>query len=119
VARATPIALKRRNDVGIAVDVERGQIYLARSVSPHNAGEGHANIEIPKGQSAVDCTDIKVLFDCLPESIDLDLNIRTDHSDPPNGNMVNRPMDFWYSNIVSIIIDEAEGSDGLELLLYR
>jgi hypothetical protein len=75
----TPIALKRRNDLGISVDVQRGQIYLTRSISPGNAGKGRifrGKIEAPKDQSAADCTDIKVLFDCL-ESIDLDLNSRT------------------------------------------
>lgn len=49
-----------------------------------------------KGQTATARNDIKVLFDDLPEPIDLqlDLNVRisywTDRGDPPGGNTVNR-----------------------------
>jgi Low-density lipoprotein receptor repeat class B len=88
--------------VGIAVDIERGQIYWTQK-GPDKAGKGrifHAGIEIPEGQSASNRTDIEVLFDDLPEPIDLvhDLDNRmlywTDRGDPPRGNTVNRaPMD--------------------------
>ena len=57
-------------------------------------------IEIPAGQSASNRTDIEVLFDGLPEPIDLELDLKnrllywTDRGDPPRGNTVNRaPMD--------------------------
>jgi hypothetical protein len=57
-------------------------------------------MEIPKGQSAAKRTDIEVLFDGLPEPIDLDLDLNsrmlhwTDRGDPPHGNTVNRaPID--------------------------
>jgi hypothetical protein len=84
--------------VGITVDVERGQIYWTQK-GPDDAGEGRifrANIEIPKGQTAANRKDIDVLFDGLPEPIDLELNLRnrvlywTDRGDPPRGNTVNR-----------------------------
>jgi hypothetical protein len=88
--------------VGITVDSELEQIYWTQK-GPDNAGQGRifrASIEIPKGQSAAKRTDIEVLFDGLPEPIDLDLDLKsrmlywTDRGDPPRGNTVNRaPMD--------------------------
>src|SRR5919201_1480822 len=88
--------------VGITVDAKRGQIYWTQK-GPDKAGQGRifrASIEIPKGQSAAKRTDIEVLFDYLPEPIDLDLDLGnrilywTDRGDPPRGNTVNRaPMD--------------------------
>lgn len=88
--------------VGITVDVERGQIYWTQK-GPDKAGQGRifrASIEIPNGQTAANRTDIEVLFDNLPEPIDLDLDLNnrmlywTDRGDPPRGNTVNRaPMD--------------------------
>jgi hypothetical protein len=88
--------------VGITVDTERGQIYWTQK-GPDKAGKGRifrAGIEIPEGQTAANRTDIEVLFDNLPEPIDLDLDLDnrmlywTDRGDPPRGNTVNRaPMD--------------------------
>jgi hypothetical protein len=88
--------------VGIAVDAERGQIYWTQK-GPDDAGLGRifrTNIAIPKGQSASQRTDIELLFDGLPEPIDLELDLKkrlmywTDRGDPPRGNTVNRaPMD--------------------------
>ena len=59
-----------------------------------------AGIDIPAGHTAADRGDIEVLFDGLPEPIDLDLDLDTrmlywtDRGDPPRGNTVNRaPMD--------------------------
>jgi len=67
------------------------------------AGQGRifrANLEIPKGQTPANRTDIELLFENLPEPIDLDLDLSnrvmywTDRGDPPRGNTVNRaPMD--------------------------
>jgi hypothetical protein len=89
--------------VGITVDVERGQIYWTQK-GPDKAGKGRifrANTEIPNGQSASNRTDIEVLFEGLPEPIDLDLDLNrrmlywTDRGDPPRGNTVNRaPMNI-------------------------
>src|SRR5205814_2126414 len=87
---------------GIAVDVERGHFYWTQK-GPEKGGLGRllrANIEIPKGENAVNRTDIEVLYDGLPEPIDLELDLKTrllywtDRGDPPRGNTVNRaPMD--------------------------
>ena len=88
--------------VGISIDPDRGHMYWTQK-GPDNAGLGRifrANIEIPKGQTAVNRTDIEVLYDGLPEPIDLELDLKnrvmywTDRGDPPRGNTVNRaPMD--------------------------
>jgi DNA-binding beta-propeller fold protein YncE len=88
--------------VGIAVDIEGGKFYWTQK-GPGNAGDGRifrANIEIPQGQSPANRTDIELLYEKLPEPIDLDLDLRnrtlywTDRGDPPRGNTVNRaPMD--------------------------
>ena len=88
--------------VGIALDVEAGKVYWTQK-GPDNAGQGRifrANLEVPKGQTAANRKDIEVLFDGLPEPIDLDLDLAnrmmywTDRGDPPRGNTVNRaPMD--------------------------
>ena len=88
--------------VGIALDVEAGKVYWTQKGND-NAGEGRifrANLEIPKDQSAANRRDIELLFDGLPEPIDLDIDpvnrvmYWTDRGDPPRGNTVNRaPMD--------------------------
>ena len=88
--------------VGIAVDPVRGKLYWTQK-GADNAEQGRilrANLELPEGQSAANRTDIEVLFDGLPEPIDLDLDLAqgmlywTDRGDPPRGNTVNRaPID--------------------------
>jgi DNA-binding beta-propeller fold protein YncE len=88
--------------VGIALDVEGGKLYWTQKGSD-NAGEGRifrANLEIPTGQSAANRKDIELLYQGLPEPIDLELDLAnrtiywTDRGDPPRGNTVNRaPMD--------------------------
>src|SRR6516164_3429351 len=88
--------------VGVAVDVDGDKVYWTQK-GPDNAGEGRlfrAGIEIPAGQTASDRADIEVLYDGLPEPIDLELDLNnrvlywTDRGDPPRGNTVNRaPMD--------------------------
>ncbi len=88
--------------VGITVDPQRGQIYWTQKGSD-NANAGRilrAHVEIPHGQNASNRTDIEVLFDGLPEPIDLELDLEhrilywTDRGDPPRGNTVNRaPLD--------------------------
>ena len=88
--------------VGIALDVEGGKLYWTQKGND-NAGQGRifrADLEIPKGQTPANRQDIEVLYDNLPEPIDLDLDLGnrmmywTDRGDPPRGNTVNRaPMD--------------------------
>ena len=88
--------------VGIVLDVKAGKFYWTQK-GPDNAGEGRifrANLEIPKGQTPANRKDIEVLYDGLPEPIDLELDLNnrmmywTDRGDPPRGNTVNRaPME--------------------------
>ena len=88
--------------VGIAVDADGGQVYWTQK-GDDNAGQGRifrANIKIPPGQSAANRRDIELLYENLPEPVDLDLDPAnrivywTDRGDPPRGNTVNRaPMD--------------------------
>lgn len=88
--------------VGIAVDTEGGKFYWTQK-GGHHAGLGRifrANIQLPLGQSADNRKDVELLYDNLPEPIDLDLDpvnrtlYWTDRGDPPRGNTVNRaPMD--------------------------
>jgi sugar lactone lactonase YvrE len=84
--------------VGITVDPDRGQVYWTQK-GPDDAGKGRifrASIDIPKGENAANRTDIELLFDGLPEPIDLELDRNnrllywTDRGDPPRGNTVNR-----------------------------
>jgi hypothetical protein len=84
--------------VGITIDPNRKKIYWTQK-GPDNAGVGcifRANIDIPKGESPANRSDIELLFDKLPEPIDLELDLEnrvlywTDRGDPPRGNTVNR-----------------------------
>jgi DNA-binding beta-propeller fold protein YncE len=84
--------------VGVAVDVDGDKIYWTQK-GPDNAGKGRmfrAGIELPTGQTASNRADIEVLYDGLPEPIDLELDLNnrviywTDRGDPPRGNTVNR-----------------------------
>jgi len=84
--------------VGITVDPVHGKLYWTQK-GPANAGVGRifrASIELPKGQAPADRSDIELLFDHLPEPIDLELDLQnrvlywTDRGDPPRGNSVNR-----------------------------
>jgi len=84
--------------VGITIDPERQQIYWTQK-GPADAGRGRilrANIEIPRGESPTNRSDVEVVYDSLPEPIDLELDLAsrilywTDRGDPPRGNTVNR-----------------------------
>ena len=93
---------QRKWCVGIALDLDGGKVYWTQKGND-NAGEGRifrANLQTPKGQTPANRQDIEVLYDNLPEPIDLDLDLSnrlmywTDRGDPPRGNTVNRaPMD--------------------------
>jgi DNA-binding beta-propeller fold protein YncE len=88
--------------VGITIDPKLGKIYWTQK-GGDNSGLGRilrANIDIPKGEGPANRSDIEVLFDQLPEPIDLELDLGTrmiywtDRGDPPRGNTVNRaPID--------------------------
>ena len=84
--------------VGITIDPDRGKIYWTQK-GPDDAGKGRifrANIDIAKGETPANRSDIEVLFDGLPEPIDLEIDLKnrfiywTDRGDPPRGNTVNR-----------------------------
>jgi hypothetical protein len=88
--------------VGVTVDPKRGKIYWTQK-GPTKGGLGRlcrANVDVLKGESPAKRSDIEVLFNQLPEPIDLELDREnrilywTDRGDPPRGNTVNRaPID--------------------------
>src|ERR1700752_165781 len=84
--------------VGITIDPKLGKIYWTQK-GPTKGGLGRlcrANIDAPEGETPATRSDIEVLFDQLPEPIDLELDRKnrvlywTDRGDPPRGNTVNR-----------------------------
>jgi len=88
--------------VGITIDPKLGKIYWTQK-GPDDGGLGRifrANTDIPKGESPANRYDVELLFDQLPEPMDLELDLThrllfwTDRGDPPRGNTVNRvPID--------------------------
>jgi sugar lactone lactonase YvrE len=83
--------------VGITVDPVRGKFYWTQK-GGDNANVGRifrASIDMPRGASPADRSDIELLFDGLPEPIDLEVDLEnrilywTDRGDPPKGNTVN------------------------------
>jgi len=88
--------------VGIAVDVDRGKVYWTQK-GPDKAGRGRifrGSVEIPPGQTPANRKDVELVYDALPEPIDLEIDPATrtlywtDRGDPPRGNTVNRaPLD--------------------------
>jgi hypothetical protein len=88
--------------VGITVDAAHRQFYWSQK-GPDDAGQGRifrAGLDLPRGETAANRSDIELLFDGLPEPIDLELDpdarllYWTDRGDPPRGNTVNRaPID--------------------------
>jgi sugar lactone lactonase YvrE len=84
--------------VGVALDLDMRKVYWSQK-GGDNANEGRifrANIEVPSGQTSATRKDIELLYDRLPEPIDLDIDPATrtlywtDRGDPPRGNTVNR-----------------------------
>ena len=110
--------------VGIAVDPDGGKVYWTQK-GDDKAGQGRifrANIEIPQGQSPANRQDIELLYENLPEPIDLDLDLAnrilywTDRGDPPRGNTVNRaPMDPGVRNEPEILFRHLMEGIGLAL----
>ncbi len=88
--------------VGIAVDVKGGKFYWTQK-GPDNGDKGRifrANVEIPPGETPANRRDVELVYDKLPEPIDLEIDPATrtlywtDRGDPPRGNTVNRaPLD--------------------------
>ncbi len=66
--------------VGITIDPDRKQIYWTQK-GPDNGDQGRifrAGLEIPRGETAANRSDIEVFFDHLPEPIDLELDLKID-----------------------------------------
>lgn len=63
--------------VGLALDTANGFIYWTQK-GPDNGMQGsirRAHLELPAGETDTTRTDIEVLFEGLPEPVDLDLNV--------------------------------------------
>src|SRR5277367_4439859 len=88
--------------VGITVDPIRGQMYWTQK-GADDSGHGRifrASIDMPRGRTPTNRLDVEVLFEGLPEPIDLELDLAhrvlywTDRGVPPRGNSVSRtPID--------------------------
>ena len=88
--------------VGIAVDVAGGKFYWTQK-GGDNAEQGRilrASIDMSSLETPAERQDIELLYEALPEPIDLDIDPHarmlywTDRGDPPRGNTVNRaPLD--------------------------
>lgn len=109
--------------VGIALDLERGKIYWSQK-GGDNANLGaiqRAGIEMPKGETAAHRSDIEVLFDGLPEPIDMELDAAnhtlywTDRGDPPRGNTVNRARIDQRGAKVEILVTGLKEGIGIAL----
>jgi DNA-binding beta-propeller fold protein YncE len=117
--------------VGVAIDADAGKLYWTQK-GGDNAGQGRilrANLDIPTGQTPTGRTDIELLYDKLPEPIDLDLDLKsrllywTDRGDPPRGNTVSRapleaprgarpPPEIVFSNLmegIGLALDPKHG----------
>ncbi|KAF4497573.1 alcohol dehydrogenase [Fusarium agapanthi] len=84
--------------VGITVSPPTGKFYWTQK-GPSKGGKGRilrANIDFQPGEDAKTRTDIEVLFQGLPEPIDLEVDedenvlYWTDRGELPNGNTINR-----------------------------
>jgi hypothetical protein len=108
--------------VGIAIDVARGQVYWTQKGSGGNGRILRAGLEIPEGATADHRPDVEVLFDGLPEPIDMDVDLSTrlmywtDRGDPPRGNTVNRaPMDPTPGSQPQILFGDLKEGIGIAL----
>lgn len=91
---------RRRHCVGVAIDAKAGILYWTQKGKP-NGNEGRilrAALDLPPGMDPANRSDIDVLFDGLPEPIDLEWEADTgylywtDRGDPPAGNTLNRAV---------------------------
>jgi len=111
--------------VGITIDPKNRKIYWSQK-GPTKGGRGRlfrANLDIPKGETAISRTDIEVLFENLPEPIDLELDAEhrmlywTDRGDPPRGNSVNRASIDTYKpgDVPEVVVPHLQEGIGLAL----
>ncbi|GGF32131.1 hypothetical protein GCM10011611_42830 [Aliidongia dinghuensis] len=89
---------ERLHCVGIALDREAGRMFWTQK-GPPNAGKGRifsAPLDLPAGVSPRNRTDVTLVFDNLPEPIDLEWDEAsstlywTDRGHLPEGNTLNR-----------------------------
>lgn len=89
---------RRRHCVGVAVDTKNGYLYWTQKGKP-DGNEGRilrAALELPHDVDPAARPDIEVLFEGLPEPIDLEWVEETGHlywtdrGAPPTGNTLNR-----------------------------
>lgn len=89
---------KAEECVGVAIDPAAGTLYWTQK-GPAKGGRGRifrANLDLPAGLTAQTRTDIEVLWDHLPEPIDLWVDTATnylywtDRGAEPKGNTLNR-----------------------------
>jgi len=87
-----------RHCVGVAVDTENGYLYWTQK-GPADRGEGRifrANLDFLPGTDPANRSDVELLFDQLPEPIDLEIDhvngflYWTDRGNLPFGNSLNR-----------------------------
>jgi hypothetical protein len=87
-----------RHCVGIAIDLLNGHLYWTQK-GPANGGKGRifrAGLTIPPNSDAVNRNDVELLFENLPEPIDLEIDhlhenlYWTDRGNRPLGNTLNR-----------------------------
>ena len=112
--------------VGIAVDHDADKFYWTQK-GADNANQGRifrAGLKTQKGESPTNRTDIEVLFDNLPEPIDLDLDLSermiywTDRGNAPRGNTVSRARldrSGKDSNAQEILVNDLMEGIGLAL----
>jgi len=84
--------------VGIALDTKNGYLYWTQK-GPSKGGKGRifrAGLQIPENEDPAYREDLELLWENLPEPIDLDLNVQTgelywtDRGAEPKGNSLNR-----------------------------
>ncbi|KAF7364392.1 3-hydroxyacyl-dehydrogenase [Mycena sanguinolenta] len=98
VSASTPAEHKDQRTwcVGITLDTARGLLYWTQKGDSKgwNGRILRANIDLPAGADPASREDVEVLFDGLPEPIDLEYHdgylYWTDRGDPPFGNSLNR-----------------------------
>ncbi len=108
--------------VGITVDPLRGQMYWTQK-GADDSGHGRifrAAIDRVRSQSPASQRDLEILFEGLPEPVDLELDLAhrmlywTDRGDPPHGNSVSRtPIDEHLSR--EIVLSHTTEGIGLAL----
>lgn len=83
--------------VGITIDPVCNKFYWTQK-GPSKGNKGRifrANLELPVGETPANRQDIELLYDGLPEPIDLEIDVEhrhlywTDRGAPPNGNSLN------------------------------